>query len=668
MHGIRGALGVLCVASLSRRCGRSSLLRRMSEASPQRAGHGHAATGSLTLAALGVVYGDIGTSPLYALQTVFAEHHGAVAPTHEGIFGVLSMVFWSITLVVSIRFVGFIMRADNQGEGGILALVALIRGTKKLEQRSRTTLIILGLFGVGLFYGDAMLTPAISVLSAVEGVEIAAPSLESIILPATLGVIIGLFAIQRHGTAAVGRLFGPVMILWFTALSVSGISHILDHPQILGALSPTHAIGFAIDRPGTTFIALGAVVLTITGAEALYADMGHFGRIPITRAWFFAVFPALILNYFGQGALIYNDPSTISNPFYLMFPGWAQIPMVILATAATLIASQAVISGAFSVTRQAVRLGYLPRVSIRHTAESAEGQIYIPAVNWALLVAVIALVLVTGASAQLTAAYGIAVTGTLLIDSLLFLTIARLRWGTRPQLIALGAVAFMGVDLTFLAANLSKIAHGGWIPVTVGSLVFFALWSWRSGSRQLTAKRMKMEGPVGTFLDQAHRGPKGVRRVPGAAVYMSPGIETTPLALRATLDHVGVLHETVLIVSVKTADTPYVAEADRLFIDDLGDRDDGISYAELTFGFMEAPDVTGVLGRRRKEFERAGVKVHPYTATFFVSQVAVRAPGGGLRRLPAKLFTIMNRNASSSVEFYRLPPERVLSVGARIDI
>ncbi len=637
--------------------------------SGQRYERTHAvAKGSLTLAALGVVYGDIGTSPLYALQTVFSEHHGAVTPTTEGIFGVLSMVFWSITLVVSIRFVGFIMRADNQGEGGILALVALIRGTGKLTRRSRTILITLGLFGVGLFYGDAILTPAISVLSAVEGVEIAAPSLKEFILPATLVVIVGLFAIQRHGTAAVGRLFGPIMILWFAALSVSGISHILQSPEILKALSPTYAIQFAIDRPGTTFIALGAVVLTITGAEALYADMGHFGRVPIARAWFVAVFPALILNYFGQGALLLDDRAAISNPFYLMFPGWAQIPMIVLATAATLIASQAVISGAYSVTRQAVRLGYLPRVSIRHTAVTEEGQIYIPAVNWALLVAVVALVLLAGASAKLTAAYGIAVTGTLLIDSLLFLTIARLRWGTSPRLIALGVVAFIGVDLIFLSANLSKLVHGGWIPVSIGSIVFLCLWSWARGTRRLAAERMKIEGPVERFLEQAHRGPKGVRRVPGAAVYLSPGIETTPLALRATLDHVGVLHETVLIVTVKTTDTPYVDEADRLRIDDLGDATDGISYAELAFGFMEEPDITGVLGRRWKEFESAGVKVHPYTATFFVSQVTVRAPGGGLRRIPAKLFALMARNASSSVEFYRLPPERVLSVGARIDI
>jgi KUP system potassium uptake protein len=627
-----------------------------------------AAKGSLTLAALGVVYGDIGTSPLYALQTVFSEHHGAVAPTHEGVLGVLSLVFWAITLVVSIRFVGFITRADNQGEGGILALVALVRSTGGLGPRARTTLITLGLFGVGLFYGDAILTPAISVLSAVEGIEIAAPSLKSIILPATLGVIVGLFMVQRHGTAAMGRLFGPVMVLWFSVLALSGVVRIAEHPAILQALSPTYAILFAVAHPAVTFIALGAVVLTITGAEALYADMGHFGRAPIVRAWFIAVFPALILNYFGQGALIDQNPSTISSPFYLLFPAWAQIPMVVLATVATLIASQAVISGAYSVTRQAVRLGYLPRFSIRHTAEAEEGQIYVPAVNWSLLIAVVSLVLLAGSSAKLTAAYGIAVTGTLLIDSLLFLTIARLRWGWRPHYVALAAVAFIGVDLIFLGANAPKIVHGGWIPVSIGSLVFLALWSWARGSRQLARARKRIERPVEQFLIEAHRGANGVRRVPGAAVYLSHGIESTPLALRATLDHVGVLHETVLIVTVKTTDTPFVADADRLRIDDLGDATDGISYAELTFGFMEEPDITGVLGKRWKEFESAGVKVHPYTATFFVSQVTVRAPGGGVRRIPAKLFALMSRNASSSVEFYRLPPERVLSVGARIDI
>lgn len=641
--------------------------RRMSAAAAARTPGHQGSRAALTLAALGVVYGDIGTSPLYALQTVFSEHHGAVAPTHEGVMGVLSLVFWAITLVVTIRFIGFILKADNQGEGGILALTALVRGTPGLSGRARTALITAGLFGVGLFYGDAILTPAISVLSAVEGIEIAAPSLKEIILPVTLGVIIGLFLIQRRGTAVVGRLFGPVMILWFGALATSGVARIAEHPGILAALSPTYAIAFAVDHPWVTFIALGAVVLTITGAEALYADMGHFGRAPITRAWLAVVFPALVLNYFGQGALIDQQPEAISSPFYLMFPSTLQVPMVILATAATLIASQAVISGAFSVTRQAVRLGYLPRFSIRHTAATEEGQIYIPAVNWALLTAVVLLVLAAGASAKLTAAYGIAVTGTLAIDSVLFLTIARLRWGASPLLVGAGVIAFLGVDLLFLGANLSKIVHGGWIPVTIGLLTFFALWSWASGSRRLAREREAIEGPVDEFLRQTKRG-SGVRRVPGAAVYLSPGIETTPLALRATLDHVGVLHEQVLIVTVKTTDTPYVDEADRLVIDDLGDPDDGIAYAELTFGFMEEPDVTGVLGGRRKEFEARGVRVHPYLATFFVSQVTVRAPGGGLRRLPAKVFALMSRNASSSVEFYRLPPERVLSVGARIDI
>jgi len=427
------------------------------------------------MGALGVVFGDIGTSPLYALQTLFAADHFAVKPNQPDVFGVISLVFWSITMIVSVKFVSFIMRSDNDGEGGIMALIALVQGTNLKDSRFKAALIMAGLFGVALFYGDGMITPAISVLSAVEGVEVAAPSLAPMVLPITITVLVLLFGAQRFGTQLIGRLFGPVMLVWFIVIAAAGIAQVITDPAILKALSPTYAFEFFTNHTGIAFIALGAVTLTLTGAEALYADMGHFGRPPIRRAWFLVVFPALTLNYLGQGSLILESPSNISSPFFLLFPDWSHVPMVLLATMATVIASQAVISGAFSVTRQAIQLGFLPRLVVRQTSSEEIGQVYVPAVNWALMVAVIVLVLAFGSSTKLASAYGIAVMGTLLIDSLLFLVVARYLWKKPLWMTLLGGAVFLTIDLAFFSANLTKIGHGGWFPLTIGLLIFIGL-------------------------------------------------------------------------------------------------------------------------------------------------------------------------------------------------
>ena len=491
----------------------------------------------LALGALGVVFGDIGTSPLYALQTVFSADHQAVKPTEGDVYGVISLVFWSVTLIVSIEFVLLIMRADNDGEGGILALIALVETVKLRGSRLKPVLIGLGMFGVALFYGDGMITPAISVLSAVEGVKVAVPSLGSLVVPITIAVLVALFTIQRFGTHAIGRLFGPVMVVWFAVIAAAGLGRVVAHPAILKALSPSYGIEFFGAHLGIAFIALGAIVLTLTGAEALYADMGHFGRAPISRAWFFVVFPALTLNYMGQGSLILGEPSAIDSPFFLLIPHWGRIPMVVLATVATVIASQAVISGAFSVTRQAVQLGFLPRLTIRHTSTREIGQVYAPAINWALLAAVIALVVGFGSSTRLASAYGIAVTGTMTVDTLLFLVVVRTLWRKPAWMVALGAFVFFTVDFAFLGANLTKAAHGGWFPLTIGAALFAVLSTWKRGSETVRARRIEEEGSLRSFVGELRAMEPPPARVPGAAVYLNARRETTPLALRASVEH-----------------------------------------------------------------------------------------------------------------------------------
>ncbi len=622
---------------------------------------------ALTLGALGVVFGDIGTSPLYALQAVFAADGGAVKPTSGDVYGIISLVVWSVTLIVSIKFVTFIMRADNDGEGGVMALVGLIRRIPISRARTKAGLIAIGLFGVALFYGDGMITPAISVLSAVEGVKVAEPSLSSIVLPIALVVLTGLFVIQRFGTHVVGRLFGPVMILWFAVISAAGVSRLVDHPQILRALSPTYAIDFFTAHPSIAFISLGSVVLTVTGAEALYADMGHFGRRPISRAWFFIVFPALTLNYMGQGSLIIDQPSAISNPFYLLLPDWAQVPMVLLATVATLIASQAVISGAFSVTRQAMQLGFLPRVAVRHTSGETIGQVYVPAVNWTLFVAVVALVIGFGSSAKLATAYGIAVTGTLLVDSILFLVVVRLLWRKPVWMVVAGVLGFVTVDLLFLAANATKILHGGWFPLLVGAVIFVVLTTWDRGRAEVTEARTKAEGPIDEFIEKMRAKTIPTPRLPGVAVYLNPTRESTPLALRVGVERIHALPEQVVIVTVETANAPYVPAAERVTFDDLGYADDGYSHINLRFGYLDEPRVADALALARRDSPGLGVDFNPYHATYFLSQIAI-APErtAGMAHWRKRLFVIMARNAANPADYFHLPAERVVTLGSRI--
>ncbi len=622
---------------------------------------------ALALGALGVVFGDIGTSPLYALQTVFSADHQAVKPTEGDVYGVVSLVFWSITLIVSIEFVLFIMRADNDGEGGILALIALVEGASLRRPRVKHLLIALGMFGVALFYGDGIITPAISVLSAVEGVKVAAPSLGSLVLPITIAVLVVLFAIQRLGTHRIGRVFGPVMAVWFGVIGLVGLRRVAEHPAIVKALLPSYGVQFFGDHFGVAFISLGAIVLTITGAEALYADMGHFGVPPIRRAWFFVVFPALALNYMGQGSLILETPSAIENPFFLLLPHWGRMPMVLLATVATVIASQAVISGAFSVTRQAVQLGFLPRLSIRHTSATEIGQVYVPAVNWILLVAVVALVLGFGSSTRLGSAYGIAVTGTITVDTLLFLVVARALWQRPRFLIAIGAVVFFTVDLAFLGANLTKAAHGGWFPLSVGAAMFAVLSTWRRGADKIHEERVGQEGSLRSFVEELHAADPPVDRVPGTAVYLNARRETTPLAMRAGVEHTHVLHETAVIVSIETTKAPYVPESERLVVDSLGYEDDGISHLTARFGFQDTPDVPRLLALAAESGLERDVDLDG--AVYFLSNISiVPTDAPGMRPWRKGLFVAMARNAASPAEYFCLPGERTVILASSVDL
>jgi KUP system potassium uptake protein len=623
---------------------------------------------ALALGALGVVFGDIGTSPLYALQTVFSADHGAVKPTEGDIFGVISLVFWSITLIVSIEFVLFIMRADNGGEGGILALIAKVESTRLDSKKVKFGLIAIGMFGVALFYGDGMITPAISVLSAVEGVKVVEPSIDEMVVPVTIAIIVVVFSIQRFGTHRIGRVFGPLMLLWFVVIAAAGLGRIVAHPDIVKALLPTYGIEFFGRHFATAFISLGAVVLTITGAEALYADMGHFGRPPISRAWFFVVFPALTLNYMGQGSLIVHDPSAISNPFFLLIPHWGRVPMVVLATVATVIASQAVISGAFSVTKQAIQLGFLPRLQIRHTSAAEIGQVYLPAVNWFLFVAVIALVLGFGSSTALGAAYGIAVTCTITADTLLFLVIARALWRKPGWLVGIGAAVFFTVDLAFLGANLTKTAHGGWFPLSIGFALFAVLSTWRRGTREVGEARVEAEGSLQSFVDELHAADPPPPRTPGTAVYLNARRETTPLALRAGLEHAHALHESIVIISIETTRTPYVTDAEHLVVDNLGYEDDGISHLTAKVGFQEAIKVPHIFALACTRGLEGGAREED--AVYYLSQVAIRPTDrpGGMRRWRKQLYVALARNASSPADYFHLPADRTVTIGSTIDI
>ena len=628
----------------------------------------HAGAAALTLGALGVVFGDIGTSPLYALQTVFSADHHAIKATEAGVYGVISLIFWSITLIVSVKYVTFIMRADNDGEGGIMALIALIQRNFLRGGRAKWALIAAGIFGASLFYGDGMITPAISVLSAVEGLEVVSPDFKDLVVPITLVVLTVLFMIQRFGTGAVGRLFGPVMGVWFSILALAGINKIVDEPAIIKGLSPSYAVNFFLDHPGTAFTALGSVVLAVTGAEALYADMGHFGRAPIRRAWFLFVFPALTLNYLGQGALIIESPDTIDNPFFLLIPHWARIPVVLLATFATVIASQAVISGAFSVTRQAVQLGFLPRLTIHHTSQEEVGQVYAPAINMGLFVAVVALVVGFGSSQALASAYGIAVTGTLAIDTILFAVVVRVVWKKSLRLAIFTAVAFLIVDLSFFAANLPKVVHGGWFPLTIAFIIFTVLITWQRGREIVTRNRTDLEGPLQEFVDYLHDLDPPIYRTPGTAVFLNAGKDTAPLAMRANVEHNRTLHEEVVILSIETMKVPHVPSEEQLQVDDLGYSDDGITHLTARFGFQDDPNVPDTL-RIADDSEILECDIDVDACSYFLSRITIiRTDEPGMARWRKKLFLNVAKTSSNPVEYFGLPIERTVTMGQHVDL
>jgi KUP system potassium uptake protein len=627
------------------------------------------AQGALTLGALGVVFGDIGTSPLYTVQTLFspADPH-PVKVSHDAIFGVISLIFWAVTIIVTVTYVLLVMRADNDGEGGIMALIALIRGRALPGgRRAKAVLAALGIFGASLFFGDSMITPAISVLSAVEGVKVAAPSVSGLVIPITVVIIVVLFMAQRLGTSAVGRVFGPVMAVWFTVLAALGVKGIATHPVILEALSPTYAVGYLAGHFGTAFFSLTAVVLAVTGAEALYADMGHFGREPVRRAWLLLVFPACILNYLGQGALILDHPASISNPFFLLAPGWARLPMVLLATVATVIASQAVISGAFSVAHQAGRLGYLPRLRIQYTSEEIMGQIYVPWINWLLLVSVLALVLAFRSSAALAFAYGTAVTGTITITTLLFFYYARHQWRWPLWIVLAGGGVLLVIDLLFFAANLTKLTHGAWLPLLIGVTAFTILTTWQRGRELVTQERVREEGPLPEFITQLHAMQPPLHRVPGTAVFLNRGKATAPLALRANVEHNEILHEEVLILSVETTTTPHVPAAERLQIDDLGYRDDGITHVTARFGYMDQTNIPGLLPLIRAASTESSLAEG--NLSYFVSRIElVPGPAPGMSRWRKRLFIATSRITADAAEYFRLPRERTVIMGSRIEL
>ncbi|SEI00666.1 MULTISPECIES: potassium transporter Kup [unclassified Leifsonia] len=634
---------------------------------PAAASHRPRALAAAALAALGVVFGDIGTSPLYALKTVFLLDGGAVRANEEDVFGVISLMFWSITIIVSIKYLGVLMRADNDGEGGVMALAALAQRLYAGRAGKAGTLLVIGIVGVSLFYGDSIITPAISVLSAVEGLRVTTPGIAHLIIPIAAVILIVLFFVQKYGTGRVGVLFGPVMVLWFTVLAVAGLVVVVQSPAVLLGLSPSYAVVFMIAHPGISFIALGAVVLVITGAEALYADMGHFGRSPIRRAWFFLVFPALTLNYLGQAALILRDPAARANPFFLLIPDWGRLPMVILATVATVIASQAVISGAYSLSRQAVQLGLVPPLTIRQTSEREGGQIYLPAINFLLFVGVMAVMLTFGSSERLSTAYGISVTGALVVDTLLLLLVARPLWRWAPWKIVLAAVAFGGLELTFLAGNLSKIINGGWVPLLIAAVVILVMTTWRRGRQLVQSDRRQKEGSLTEFIE--HVREQNLPRVPGIAIFPHPNKDTTPLALRANVKHNHVLHEHVVIVAVSTAQVPHVPTTEAFAYDDLGYADDGIEFLSIRFGFSDEPDIPRAL----RAACRAGIlPLDPagFThASYFISRGAIRTTRTrGMVPWRRSLFVGLAHNAADPAARFRLPALRTVTMGSDVEI
>jgi KUP system potassium uptake protein len=625
---------------------------------------------ALVIAALGVVYGDIGTSPLYALRECFHEHHGlAVTPTN--VLGVLSLIVWSLVLVITVKYIAFVMRADNRGEGGILALMALIEPQRSISATAYklTVTIALGLFGAALLYGDGIITPAISVLSAVEGLEIAAPGLTHYILPITVAILIGLFIAQQTGTASIGRAFGPVMVVWFLVLGTTGVLRLVQQPHVLAAISPHHAWHFFLNNHWHAFIALGSVFLVVTGGEALYADMGHFGRSPIKIGWYTLVLPALVLQYLGQGALLLDNPAAIANPFYLLAPDWALYPLVALATAATVIASQALITGAFSLSHQAIQLGFLPRLRIVQTSAAEIGQIYVPFINWAMLIGTLILVLGFGSSSRLAAAYGIAVTGTMVITTVLLYSVARRKWGW-GRLRAGSLVAFLLVlDLAFFTANVLKIPHGGWLPLILAMAIFFVSITWKRGRSILAERLTEQTMPLTRFLETCTA--KVLMRVPGDAIFMSGTERITPLPLAQNVRHNKVLHERILIVTVSTRDVPHMPESERLVIEEL--RSD-VFHASLRYGFMEQPNVPEALFGKPLTYTRPDgtdgtfVFREDEVTFFFGHDTLLATERAGMAIFRERLFAFMARNSQRASSYFHIPAERVIQIGSVVEL
>lgn len=622
--------------------------------------HQKSALWILCLTAMGVVYGDIGTSPLYSVRECFFGHH-RVAVTHGNVLGVLSLIFWSLAIVVTLKYHVYVLRADNRGEGGILALMALVHRVLRAENNKKYFLLTaLGLFGAALLYGDGMLTPAVSVLSAVEGLEIATPFFRPYVVPITIAILVMLFSFQRKGTAGVGAVFGPVIIVWFLTLAVLGISNIIKQPSVLAALNPVYAIRFFQQNGFHGYLVLGAVFLVATGGEALYADLGHFGEMPIQIDWFSVVGPSLLLNYFGQGALLLNNPEFARNPFYLMAPSWAHYPLVILATMATIIASQAVISGVFSLTRQAAQLGYAPRITVIHTSEKEIGQIYIPGANWALMIATILLVLGFKSSTNLAAAYGVAVTSTMIITTILAYFVARYMWHWKLPYAILVTAGFLFVDLAFFGANIIKVAQGGWFPLLVGIFVFTLFTTWKRGRQLLATKLQQTMFPLKNFIADATS--TNFMRCPGTAIYLNSDPDGTPIAMLHNIKHNMVLHQKNVVVSIMTEEVPVVRPKERFQFEDLGG---GFYKVVLRYGFMEDPDVPNALQNLRTH----GLDIDPWKATYILSRntlLASKYPGMALWR--EKLFVFLTRNASRPTEFFRLPPNRVVELGMQIEI
>ncbi|AFM19778.1 K+ transporter [Mycolicibacterium chubuense NBB4] len=624
---------------------------------------------AIVVGALGVVFGDIGTSPIYTLATVFNPrdpHPVPVAP--QNVYGVVSLIFWSVMTIVTLTYVSLVMRADNHGEGGIMALITLVRKwAAPKTRRTALALAALGVFGAALFFGDSMITPAISVLSAVEGLEVVDPGFARFVVPVTAVIILALFAVQRRGTAAVGRFFGPVMIVWFAAIGACGIAGIAHNPDILWALSPTHALSFIAGHFPIAFFALAAVVLAVTGAEALYADMGHFGRKAITVGWLGLVLPALTLNYFGQGALVLRDESTVHAPFFLLTPEWARVPMVLLATAATVIASQAVITGAFSVASQAAQLGYLPRLRIQHTSAATMGQIYVPWINGMLMVAVLILVFAFRSSAALGYAYGMAVTGTITITTLLFLYLARTRAGAPLWLVLGGGGALLAVDLMFFAANLTKLVHGAWLPLLIAITAFTVMTTWQRGREIVTAQRGQAEGPMLEFIDGLRTKEPPLVRLPGTAVFLNRGSETAPLSMRANVEHNHVLAEHVVILSLTTEPVPRIADSERVTVDDLGATDDGIIHVVARYGYMERADVPNALRLLTPEQTEGRLDVDG--ATYFLSKLEL-CQGDAPTMAPwrKRLFIATSYVAADAAAYFGLPLDRTVIIGSRLEV